>query len=90
MVNCNCIEDIKARLKEKLSKEKEYEGKDINLTIGNTCWLFDGGGKRMYSEVEISYPYVTKTGKDRVKKSSVNITYSYCPFCGKKVEEDVK
>ncbi|MEG2412880.1 MAG: hypothetical protein RSA29_10380 [Clostridium sp.] len=82
---CNCIAEIKERLKDKLRKDDEYQGKDISLNINNLAWLFKGG-QRMYSVVEISYPWVTKTGKDRVNKSSVNIVYSYCPFCGNKIE----
>jgi NMD protein affecting ribosome stability and mRNA decay len=86
LMACNCIKEVQDSLKNKLSKDKEYEDKDLKVNITNVCWLFDGG-ERLYSEVEVSYPWVTKTGKDRIKKSKVNVNYSYCPFCGKKLKE---
>ncbi len=81
---------MESKIKDKVSREKEYDGKNIEVKIPITALIFEkySAEERISVPVEISYKYTTKTGKERIKKNKMGLLASYCPFCGKKIEEE--
>lgn len=85
---CNCIEEAENRLKELVNKNEGWKDREItSVDLENKCILLSGGGVRLYSPVKIEYDYFNRKGEKKHKKQNVNLSYKYCPFCGKKYEE---
>lgn len=88
---CNCIDEIEEELKTKLSaKNKEYADKTITkASLGNVALMFDSKQSvQLYSPVELEYDKQNKKGELVHKKEKMSMSYHYCPFCGKKYDED--
>lgn len=86
---CNCINEIESRLLRELSTKNE-EWKDRKITradIENVALMIDGPCRtELHSTVKIEYDYINKKGDKKHKKQSINLSYTYCPFCGEKYD----
>lgn len=87
---CNCLKTI--------------EGKTLEVVKGQSDGEFSGGklihshfpisknqikGRITYSEFVFSFAPKKKDGTiGKVKKQTVSISHSFCPFCGKKHNND--
>ncbi|MGL4572020.1 MAG: hypothetical protein ACRCVJ_13255 [Clostridium sp.] len=88
-MKCNCIKDLENRLLEKVKVSDKFQNLD-GLTIGskNIAFMIKKDGTvstEPYMEFEAKAPYKTKSGSERTKKEVINVTFSYCPFCGEKL-----
>lgn len=76
-MNCDCIDFITKEL-----TDRGYVG----VSIVNRAWMLDGGGTEMYGTFE--HEIEIKNGKKR--KKEMNLSFSYCPFCGVKYKRAQK
>ncbi|WP_138751145.1 hypothetical protein [Paenibacillus sinopodophylli] len=85
-MNCNCLSEIKARLKDELPKQDQYAKlKIISVDFSNAAFLMNGNR----IESTLSTPItITHEPIGRKKSTNINMTISYCPFCGKSAKEE--
>ena len=74
---CNCEKE----LEEKLLKHKPNMEKVEHPTMA-----YGMEGIIYYTPYELKKDTVTKTGKKRVLKETVNVFWKYCPYCGEKLD----
>lgn len=87
---CNCIKEIQEKIKNELSsKNADFRDKKItDVSIQNVAIVFDSRQSlQLSSPVKIEYVKTNKKGDTVHKKESINISYTYCPFCGRPYEE---
>lgn len=80
---CNCKKDIEAKLLERF-KSQTPEAADHETELAGYAIVFGESVDLvpfMPIHMEASYP-VKKTGGWKTKKTSQNMMFSYCPFCG--------
>ena len=82
---CNCINDIEKRIEEELpSKNKDYEKLDIiYVECNDKALLLEPDGAKHVMAIPFTI-YHEPIG--RKKKTIVNMSTKYCPFCGEKYE----
>lgn len=83
---CNCINNIKNRIQEELPKKnKEYEKLDIiSVECNDKALLLEEDGVKAIIAIPFTI-YHEPVG--RKKKTIINMSTKYCPFCGKKYEK---
>ncbi len=90
-MKCDCIESLERDLKVKAKENDKFkDGGEINVSALNMTFLFNGAPDSYvpYQEFEVTQDYITKTGKERTRKEKLNILFSYCPYCGRKLERN--
>lgn len=87
-MNCDCKSDIEARLLERF-KESAPTGQNHGVTIAGYGFCIEGNKmtQRPYAEVTQSADMPKKTGGWTLKRSKVNMYFSYCPYCGAPVAD---
>ncbi|KOM97243.1 hypothetical protein ACP49_09230 [Clostridium botulinum] len=86
---CKCMDELRESLKELPNKMDGWNERNIKeVLIDNSCILFNTkvNPERFYSPVKIKYEQKNKKGEWKLKKTTVNIQYKYCPLCGKPYE----
>ncbi|MHB8035812.1 hypothetical protein EJM73_19115 [Clostridium botulinum] len=86
---CKCMDELRKSLEELPNKMDEWNERNIKeVLIENGCYLFNTkvNPERFYSPVEIKYEQKNRKGEWKLKKTTVNIQYKYCPLCGKPYE----
>ena len=86
-MNCNCVSEIKDRLAKELPmKNAEYANLKIDsVSMDGECFIYSGN-KLIDS---LSMPITIKHQPvGRKTKTTTNILFSYCPFCGVSYAED--
>lgn len=78
---CDCYNRVKDLIREKTGDPK---------ASFNGMVVIDKNGARRIPTIEISYRKKKKDGTFCKNLSKMHLTYGYCPFCGKKLEEDDK
>lgn len=78
-MNCNCFEEANISLR-KATGDPEAYVRGVFRLIGSSL-IFT-------PSVEIIYRNKKKDGTFNVRPTSMELTYTYCPFCGKKLEDD--
>lgn len=86
MSECNCKSDIEARLLERF-KGTAAEATDHGVVLqGYGLVIVENRMEsRPYMPFKASARYPLKNGGSKVKTSSQNMMFNYCPFCGKSV-----
>lgn len=89
---CNCIKEIKEDIKKKYEAKEEIE-EVTSISIENTALMFNNNAPstvELYSPMKIEYDYKNAKGQTKHKKEKANMSYKYCPFCGKAYSERVE
>jgi hypothetical protein len=83
---CNCLKDIESKTFEMVKEQKEGEFTKGNITPSSFLIIKNKFSNRAtHSEYEFTFAPKKKDGTTgKPKKQTVNITHSYCPFCGEK------
>lgn len=86
-MNCDCLNDVKNKLSEKLTPKEKVVNFKCNWK--DQVFRFDGGcGVGLY--IESSYIKIKKDGTLYANKTikSLFVAMSYCPFCGKSLKKE--
>lgn len=83
---CKCVNE----LTEKLIVMKKEENKETAIigegTFSHLGLSFTDGNWHTYQEFEYEFTPIKKNGtQGRQHKKRVSVYHSYCPFCGKKI-----
>lgn len=76
---CDCFEKAKLKVREATGDPHAKIRGVFTSVDGKICLL---------PSIEVLYRKKKKDGTFAKKDSSIDLTYSYCPFCGKKLIED--
>ena len=76
---CNCFEDAKEKVREAIG--------DPNAMIRGVFTPINGK-IRLLPSIEVLYRKKKKDGTFCKSQSSIDLTYQFCPFCGKKIIEE--
>lgn len=76
---CNCFEIVNKKLCDKL---------DDPTGSLNTMWLRAGNKVEEKPAITFVYTKRNEDGSRQEKKSEIVVAYEFCPFCGKKYEEE--
>jgi hypothetical protein len=83
-MKCDCIENVERLMTEKMLSEKPGSELVDEVRFDNESWLIGG------TALSIGQPY-PMSGKyrrgERVRKFTTKLFPSYCPFCGRKIEQ---
>ena len=77
---CNCIEIAQEKVREAIGDPHAQIRGVFTPVNGVICLL---------PSIEVLYRKKKKDGTYCVKQSSIELTYGYCPFCGKKLIDDI-
>ena len=83
-MNCNCIKEVEEKVNDLF--KQEHGDKEIVESISITqkaLMLTKGGGVQLHGKVLGKY----LDGK-RNRKFEMNLTFKYCPFCGKAYKKE--
>jgi len=84
---CDCMQKTSLAIIDHFKKEKEYSGHEVVEAEWEHRSLFPK--VRMYVCFIIKSTFIKKNGtKSRIQNHHVNIFFTYCPFCGKKIIND--
>lgn len=85
-MNCTCKSDIEAKLLDKFKAEVAAGSSHRVELNGYGIVLTDKGMElRPYTIAERSVVVPKRAGGETTKKSTVNMFFNFCPFCGAKV-----
>lgn len=82
-MTCNCKTELEAKLTERF-KEKSPEATGHSLTMQGYGFALVGNTMKQlgYMEVKAEADYPLKKGGSKIKKTTQNMFFSFCPFCG--------
>lgn len=83
---CTCINDMKQKLMNELpEKYEKFKSMEIeSVECDDEAYIF--GKQSTMQQISIPFTIYHKPYK-RKKRTTVNISVSYCPFCGEKYED---
>lgn len=88
---CNCLNKSEQKLAAHLIVDKGLTNVKQSH-YANTAFTFDKkveGGRVLYLPFEIEYVPIKKDGTPGKQKTfKVNVTPSFCPFCGKSLKDE--
>lgn len=76
---CDCFEQAKVKVREATGDPLAKIRGVFTSVNGKICLL---------PSIEVLYRKKKKNGSYSKRDSSIELTYGYCPFCGKKLLED--
>ena len=83
---CECIKEVKESLENRYEAKTDIKNiSNVTVSLENTALMFNNGPStvELYSPVKIEYDYENRKGEIKHKKEKANMSYKYCPFCGK-------
>lgn len=85
-MTCNCRSDIESKLLERFKSETPtWHNHAVTLSGYGFCIVEDKVITRPYAEVNRVADMPKKSGGYSVKRTKLNMYFTYCPFCGKPV-----
>ena len=83
---CNCISEIEKKILENLNENPEQRT-SLNISDGEWEHLSIYPKVRLFIKYDYKYTYHKKDGeRSNPHRSSVNIFFTFCPFCGEKLK----
>lgn len=89
-MNCNCIKEIENKVKDSFKEQnKEYTG-ELTSKMGGQFFVFSEKSSilSLSLPVVIEYNRQTKTGKLQKKTKEYSMLFTYCPYCGEKINKE--
>ena len=91
---CECRQRIEKLLLER-ALEQFPESEDHKASLEGYAFVFGNGIQgpittKPYMPALITHLVESKQGNKRTKKEKLNFTFTYCPFCGEKIETENK
>lgn len=80
---CDCIKRVEKMLHERLMERHPDAEITEPVKLENTAYMFGSGTYQCFSPVLGRF-----TEGKRRRKFDVNMSYTYCPFCGEKYEKN--
>jgi len=83
---CECVERVKAKVFNELFL-KTMANEEV---VSPRCYFensFIGGGFPLCLPIRVDYLKVAKSGREMKQHKIYNMTLSFCPFCGEKVDK---
>ncbi len=84
-MNCNCIEEIEAKIKE--HHQPKVKAPIESVRCRNITYVLDGPNPGMFPTISFGIK-ADATGYRSEKGKDFGVIVSYCPFCGKKAKAD--
>ncbi|WP_407310608.1 hypothetical protein [Desulfosporosinus sp. SB140] len=84
---CDCVQ----KLEDKIFKEMFLKEMAEVVVINPSCHFengYIGGSYPLYAPIRVDYFQQTKGGKEVKRHKVYNMTFSYCPFCGEKINKE--
>ena len=84
-MNCNCKQDVEARLTERF-KEQTPTGTDHGTELQGYGFAMSSNAMQVrgFMNVRQSAMVPLKSGVPKLKTTTLSMFFSYCPFCGVK------
>lgn len=83
---CNCINEVEKKILEEINKNSEGRN-EFNVTDGEFEHLSIYPKVKLFIKYLFKYSYTKKNGeRSKPINHSINIFFSFCPFCGEKIE----
>ncbi len=90
---CTCRNDIEKKLLARVIEQKP-EAKDHAASLKGYVFGFKGNTLVMSPVMPLEVTYEQelkkKPGEYRTKKEKMNMFFSFCPFCGVNLKEEIK
>lgn len=87
--DCSCIDDVAAKIKEHTLKQNK-DVPEFKIVEGRWEHVFIFPEYRIYANYDLKFTSQKKDGTtSAVKKTSIGISFSFCPFCGKQFKESM-
>jgi len=81
---CDCRTNLEAKLLERFKQQKpRATGHGVSLQ-GYAICLGEKVSRRPFMPCKTTASYPLKKGGEKVKSETLNMFFSYCPFCGEK------
>jgi len=82
-IMCNCLRDIKKKVKEGFLKTKLENEELNNVCIVDSALMFESKQSiQTFTIAEVEYKKKCKSGRIQTKVKKYNMLHKYCPFCG--------
>lgn len=88
MSKCNCFDENLERIKERVIAQLPDDATDLKVEWEGYSFFFSGDRVPVNPKVNIEYRKMKKdkTPAKNLTKESVRMLCSYCPFCGRELE----
>lgn len=81
---CDCIKKIENKVKNDIKKNKEFKNLEIESVICcGAAWIENDG--KLVTGLTIPFE-IHHRPVGRKKKTTINMTANYCPWCGKEIK----
>jgi hypothetical protein len=87
---CDCKQRIEEKLLDK-AKEQFPKSENHKASLEGYAMVFDSNGEmrtKPFMPALITHEATSRQGNKRTKKEKMNFVFSYCPFCGEKIESE--
>lgn len=86
---CDCIKNIEKEVAEKIKEMDKNIERVTEVSLENTAFMIGekNCSTQLFSPTKVEYDYKNKKGEIKRKNKKVNVSYQFCPFCGKAYEK---
>jgi len=87
-MSCDCQNEIASKIADS-QQEQHPDWSEIKVTLLGYALTFGSNlSSRGFMPLSIEAERPLKKGGSRLKKEKTNLFFTYCPFCGVKVNDD--